>query len=51
VAANPEIEELVRRLEAEQEEESFEPGGPVPSGDAIAQELQRFLKQHGEGPN
>ena len=49
VQANPEIEELVRRLENEQEEK-FGAGGDVPSGDAIAQEFQRFLRQRGEEP-
>lgn len=48
VAANPEIEELVNRLEAEQEEQVFEEGGEVPSGDSIAREFQRFLRQQGE---
>src|ERR671919_224323 len=48
VAANPEIEELVRRLEREQAE-SIELGEEFPSGDAIAQELQRFLRQRGNG--
>jgi proteasome assembly chaperone (PAC2) family protein len=47
VAANPEIEELVTRLEEEQEE-TFEEGGEVPSGDSIAREFQRFLRQQGE---
>jgi proteasome assembly chaperone (PAC2) family protein len=44
VAANPEIEELVRRLEEEQDE-SVELSEDVPSGDAIAREFQRFLRQ------
>jgi proteasome assembly chaperone (PAC2) family protein len=48
VAANPEIEELVNRLEAEQEEETFAEGGEVPSGDSIARDFQRFLRQRGE---
>lgn len=46
VAANPEIEEMVREIESAQED-FFVPGGAVPSGDAIAQELQRFLRQQG----
>jgi proteasome assembly chaperone (PAC2) family protein len=45
VAANPEIEELVRRLEAEQTDEPPLEGGDVPSGDAIARDFQRFLRQ------
>ncbi|MBA2240038.1 MAG: PAC2 family protein [Solirubrobacterales bacterium] len=44
VAANPEIEELVRSLEAEQTAE-IEPSGEMPSGDAIARDFQRFLRQ------
>jgi proteasome assembly chaperone (PAC2) family protein len=46
VAANPEIAELVRELE-EQQASSFELGEDIPSGDAIAGELQRFLRQRG----
>jgi proteasome assembly chaperone (PAC2) family protein len=49
VSANPEIRELVDRLE-QQQEEAFEPGGDVPSGDAIAREFQRFLRQRGDEP-
>jgi hypothetical protein len=45
VSANPEIEELVRNLEASQEE-SLELGRNV-SADDIAQEFQRFLRQRG----
>ena len=43
VAANPEIEELVRRLESEQDDEIELP--EVPSGDALARDFQRFLRQ------
>jgi proteasome assembly chaperone (PAC2) family protein len=46
VAANPEIEDLVHRLEAEQEE-SFELGQDVPSGEAIARDFEKFLRQRG----
>jgi proteasome assembly chaperone (PAC2) family protein len=49
VEANPEIQELVRRLEEEQEEE-VQLGGEV-SGDAIASEFQRFLRQRGDDKN
>jgi proteasome assembly chaperone (PAC2) family protein len=48
VAANSEIRELVERLESEQEE-ALESGGDVPSGDALAREFQRFLRQRGDG--
>jgi proteasome assembly chaperone (PAC2) family protein len=44
VSANPEIEELVQRLEEEQDAEP-EGAEDVPSGDAIAREFQRFLRQ------
>jgi len=49
VEANPEIEELVRNIEASQEEE-FELGQEV-SADDIAQEFQRFLRQRGKDKN
>jgi proteasome assembly chaperone (PAC2) family protein len=44
VSANPEIEELVRRLEEEQGE-LFSDSEDVPSGDSLARDFQRFLKQ------
>jgi proteasome assembly chaperone (PAC2) family protein len=49
VASNPEIEELVSRLEEEQGEadERLTPGD-VPSGDTIARDFQRFLRQRGD---
>lgn len=46
VAANPEIEELVSRIEAEQVD-MFGSDGEVPSADSIAREFQRFLRQRG----
>jgi proteasome assembly chaperone (PAC2) family protein len=49
VAANPEIEELVQRLEQEQAE-SIELGEAV-SGEALASEFQRFLRQRGKQDN
>ncbi len=49
VSANPEIEELVRNLEASQEE-SLELGSDV-TADDIAQEFQRFLRQRGTDKN
>jgi proteasome assembly chaperone (PAC2) family protein len=45
VASNPEIEDLVRRLESEQAEEDDLDEDEVPSGDAIARDFQRFLRQ------
>ena len=46
VAANPEIEDLVARIEAEQVD-MIEEGEELPSADSIAQEFQRFLRQRG----
>jgi proteasome assembly chaperone (PAC2) family protein len=48
VAANPEIEELVQRIEAEQAEQ-LAGGEDLPSADTIAREFQRFLRQRGDG--
>jgi proteasome assembly chaperone (PAC2) family protein len=45
VAANPEIKEMVERLEEQQDEVADFTQEDVPSGDAIAQEFQRFLRQ------
>lgn len=47
VAANPEIEELVSRIEAEQVDLLTEEG-ELPSADTIAREFQRFLRQRGD---
>jgi proteasome assembly chaperone (PAC2) family protein len=44
VAANPEIQELVQRLESQQEDE-LELPQDVPSGDTLARDFQRFLRQ------
>jgi len=45
VAANPEIRELVERLEEEQGDQPMQLGGDFPSGDSIARDFQRFLRQ------
>jgi proteasome assembly chaperone (PAC2) family protein len=45
IAANPEIEELVERIEAEQSEQLEPPD--LPSADTIAREFQQFLRQQG----
>ena len=47
VAANPEIEKLVERIEAEQVELLGDEGAELPSADTIAREFQRFLQQRG----
>jgi proteasome assembly chaperone (PAC2) family protein len=48
VAANPEIEELVSRIEAEQVDLLTNEGNELPSADSIAREFQRFLEQRGD---
>lgn len=48
IAANPEIEELVARIEAEQVDLLSEEGTDLPSADTIASEFQRFLRQRGD---
>jgi proteasome assembly chaperone (PAC2) family protein len=48
VAANPEIEELVQRIEEQQAEQLSEEGEDLPSGDTIASEFQNFLRQRGD---
>jgi len=48
VAANPEIEELVARIEAEQVDLLAAEGDELPSADTIAREFQRFLRQRGD---
>jgi proteasome assembly chaperone (PAC2) family protein len=49
VASNPEIRELVQRLEEEQTQ--VLDTGDLPSGDTIAREFQRFLRQRGTEPD
>jgi proteasome assembly chaperone (PAC2) family protein len=52
VASDPDVQTFVERLEQDAESEE-EPLGPedLPSGDLIAKEFQRFLRQRGgEGP-
>jgi proteasome assembly chaperone (PAC2) family protein len=48
VAANPEVEELVRRLEEEQAER-LDVEEDVPSGEALARDFERYLRQQGDG--
>jgi proteasome assembly chaperone (PAC2) family protein len=50
VAANPEIEELVQRIEAEQVD-LLDGEGELPSADTLASEFQRFLRQRGDQQN
>ena len=49
VAANPEIKEMVERLEEQQDEVAGFSQEEVPSGDAIARDFQRFLRQQQSG--
>lgn len=49
VSASPEIQELVQRLE-EQQADQLEVEGDIPSGDALAKDFERFLRQRGGGP-
>jgi len=47
IAANPEIEELVDRIEAEQADQLQSPED-LPSADSIARDFQHFLRQQGD---
>jgi proteasome assembly chaperone (PAC2) family protein len=47
VSANPEIEELVQRLEQEQSERLDLLEDDVPSGEALARDFERYLRQQG----
>ncbi len=47
VEANPEIAELVERLEAQQTEAMDEEAEDVPSGESLARDFERYLRQQG----
>lgn len=48
VQSDPDVQAFVERLEAASSEtEADEPSEPLPSGETIARELQRFLRQRG----
>jgi proteasome assembly chaperone (PAC2) family protein len=47
IAANPEIEELVDRIESEQKDQ-LEDSEDLPSADSIARDFQQFLRQQGD---
>jgi proteasome assembly chaperone (PAC2) family protein len=49
VEMDPEVQAFVERLERAADEEADAPGD-LPSGDVLAREFQRFLKQRGNGP-
>jgi proteasome assembly chaperone (PAC2) family protein len=48
VAANPEIRELVERIEEEQVEQLGDEGADLPTADTIARDFQHFLRQQGK---
>jgi proteasome assembly chaperone (PAC2) family protein len=50
IAANPEIEELVSRIEAEQAD-LLSDESELPNADTLAREFQRFLRQRGDETN
>jgi proteasome assembly chaperone (PAC2) family protein len=50
VQSDPEVQAFVERLEQVTGDEEPDPEGPLPSGDTIARDLQRFLRQRGEDP-
>ena len=50
VQSDPEVQAFVERLEQVAGSEQTEDPGPLPSGDTIARDLQRFLRQRGEEP-
>jgi predicted ATP-grasp superfamily ATP-dependent carboligase len=47
VESDPEIQSFVERLERASDSEDADESADVPSGDAIAREFQRFLRQRG----
>jgi proteasome assembly chaperone (PAC2) family protein len=50
VELDPDVQAFVERLERAADEESGRPDpGSLPSGDVIAREFQRFLRQRGDG--
>ncbi len=48
VQSDPDVQAFVERLEQAAGEEAEEEPGPLPSGDTIARDLQRFLRQQGD---
>ena len=45
--SDPDIQAFVERLEQAADSEAGGPGDEVPSGDVLAREFQRFLRQRG----
>jgi proteasome assembly chaperone (PAC2) family protein len=50
VQSDPDVQAFVEQLEQAAGAEASESSGPLPSGDTIARELQRFLRQRGDEP-
>jgi proteasome assembly chaperone (PAC2) family protein len=50
VQSDPDVQAFVEQLEQAAGTEASESPGPLPSGDTIARELQRFLRQRGDEP-
>jgi proteasome assembly chaperone (PAC2) family protein len=50
VQSDPDVQAFVERLEQAATTEIDEDPGPLPSGETIARDLQRFLRQRGEDP-
>jgi proteasome assembly chaperone (PAC2) family protein len=48
VQSDPDVQAFVERLEQAAADELGDDQGPLPSGDTIARELQRFLRQRGD---
>jgi predicted ATP-grasp superfamily ATP-dependent carboligase len=49
VQSDPDVQAFVERLEQASSETGGEESGPLPSGETIARDLQRFLRQRTEG--
>ena len=50
VQSDPDVQAFVERLEQVSETDSTVDPGSLPSGETIARDLQRFLRQRGEDP-
>ena len=51
VQSDPDVQAFVERLEQVASSDVGEDPGPLPSGETIARDLQRFLRQRGEDPS
>jgi proteasome assembly chaperone (PAC2) family protein len=48
VQSDPDVQAFVERLEQAASDEAGDQSGPLPSGETIARDLQRFLRQRGD---